>query len=72
MDLILYPRLGTRSRRALLRTNRRGFKKAEEHVYRPKGTLLVRLAREFGMNVGQVATQLQKERAYLLKQNAQP
>jgi len=70
MDLIFYPQLGTRSRRALLRTNRRGFKKAETHVYRPKGTLLVRLAREFGMDVGQVAAQLQKERAYLLKQNA--
>lgn len=70
MDLIFYPLLGTRSRRALLRTNRRGFKKPGTHVYRPKGTLLVRLAREFGMDVNQVAAQLQKERAYLLKQNA--
>jgi hypothetical protein len=70
MDLIFYPQLGTRSRRALLRTNRRGFKKADEHVYRPKGTLLVRLARESGMDISQVALQLQKERAYLLKQNA--
>jgi hypothetical protein len=72
MDLIFYPRLGTRSRRALLRTNCRGFKKPDTHVYRPKGTLLVRLAREFGMDVSQVATQLQKERAYLLKENALP
>jgi len=70
MDLIFYPRLGTRSRRALLRQNRRGFKKPDTHVYRPKGTLLVRLSREFGMDVGQVAAQLQKERAYLLQHNA--
>ena len=72
MDLFFYPRLGTRSRRALLRTNRRGFKKAETHVYRPKGTLLVRLAHETGMSLGQVAAQLQKERAYLLQHNALP
>jgi hypothetical protein len=72
MELIFYPRLGTRSRRALVRTNRRGFKKPDTHTYRPKGTLLVRLAREFGMDVSQVAAQLQKERAYLLKQNALP
>ncbi len=67
MDLIFYPQLGTRSRRALLRTNRRGFKKANEHVYRPKGTLLVRLARESGMTIDQVHAQLQRERAYLLQ-----
>ncbi len=69
MELIFYPRLGTRSKRALLRTNRRGFKKASEHVYRPKGTLLTRLSRESGMDISQVAAQLQKERAHLLNKN---
>ena len=72
MDLIFYPRLGTRSRRALLRTNRRGFKKADEHIYRPKGTLLLRLSRKTGMSVSQVEAQLQKERVYLLQHDALP
>lgn len=67
MELIFYPNLGTRSKRALVRMNRRGFKKPGTHVYRPKGTLLQRLSRESGMTIDQVHTQLQKERAYLLK-----
>jgi molybdenum-dependent DNA-binding transcriptional regulator ModE len=70
VNLILYPKLGTRSKRALVRTNRRGFKKAGTHSYSPKGTLLLRLASETGMTIDQVYSQLQKERAYLLKQNA--
>jgi hypothetical protein len=72
MDLILYPRLGTRSRRALVRRNKRGYKKPDTHVYRPKGTLLLRLARETGMSVDKVASQLQKERAYLLSKDTIP
>jgi len=72
MDLMLYPKLGTRSKRALLRTNRRGFKKPGTHSYSPKGTLLLRLARETGMTIHQVHSQLQKERAYLLSQDALP
>ena len=72
MNLILYPKLGTRSKRALVRTNRRGFKKAGTHSYSPKGTLLTRLAHETGMTIHQVYAQLQKERAYLLTQDALP
>lgn len=72
MNLILYPKLGTRSRRALIRTNRRGFKKAGTYSYSPKGTLLERLSRETGMTIDQVYSQLQKEREYLLNQDNLP
>jgi len=72
VNLILYPKLGTRSKRALRRTDRRGFKKAGTHSYSPKGTLLVRLARETGMPISEVYSQLQKERAYLLSQDTLP
>jgi hypothetical protein len=70
VNLILYPKLGTRSKRALVRTNRRGFKKTGSHSYSPKGTLLLRLARETGMTIHQVYAQLQEERTYLLSQDA--
>ena len=72
MELIFYPQLGTRSKRALLRRTRQTHKGPQPHTYRPKGTLLVRLARESGMTVGQVWTQLDKEREYLLNQDALP
>lgn len=72
MELLFYPKLGTRSRRALTRRFRQTHRGQQLHTYRPKGTLLTRLAREFGMDVSQVAAQLSKEREYLLNQDALP
>lgn len=63
MNLILYPRLGTRSRRAL---TRRSGKFGRRYTYRPKGHLLDRLSRETGLTVDAVRLQLEKERQYLL------
>ena len=67
MELIFYPQLGTRSKRALMRRTRQTHKGPQPHTYSPKGNLLARLAREKGMTISEVYDQLQKERAYLLK-----
>ena len=63
MELLFYPKLGTFSRRALLRRTR------QPNTYIPRRTLLVRLSRETGMTMGQVWAQLEKEREFLLNQN---
>jgi hypothetical protein len=65
MNLTLYPKLGTDSKKALLRKNGRWGK---PYIYRPRGYLLERLARETGMTINQVRSQLEKERNYLLQQ----
>ncbi|MCC3464155.1 MAG: hypothetical protein JGK33_31970 [Microcoleus sp. PH2017_11_PCY_U_A] len=63
MNLIIYPKLSTRSRRALTRHAGRFGKK---YTYRPKGHLLDRLSKETGLTVSQVQSQLEKERQYFL------
>lgn len=70
MELLFYPKLGTRSRRALTRRFRQTHRGQQPHTYRPKGTLLTRLAHESGMTVEQVWAQLGKEREYLLNQES--
>ncbi len=65
MDLTLYPRLNTRSKKALTRKNGRW---GNLYLYRPRGRLLERLARETGMTINQVRSQLEKEREYLITQ----
>ncbi|MEG4275158.1 MULTISPECIES: hypothetical protein [unclassified Microcoleus] len=65
MNLTLYPKLSTRSKKALTRKNSRWGK---PYNYRPRGTLLERLARETSQTVNQVRSQLEKEREYLLAQ----
>jgi hypothetical protein len=65
MNLTLYPRLSTRSKKAVTRKNGRWGK---PYFYRPRGSLLERLARETGMTINQVRLQLEKEREYLLQQ----
>ncbi len=65
MELLLYPKLKTFSRRALLR-------RTPAHTYTPRRHLLKRLSRETGMTIGQVWEQLEREREYLLNQNALP
>lgn len=63
-DIILYPRLSTRSKRALLKTKGRFGK---PYFYAPRGTLLQRLSSETGMSLEQVSQQLMKERHQLLR-----
>ena len=65
MNLTFYPKLGTRSKKALTRKTGRWGK---PYIYRPRGLLLERLARETGMTVYQVRSQLEKEREYLIAQ----
>jgi len=65
MNLTLYPRLSTRSKKALLRKNSYWGK---SYVYKPRGHLLERLARETGMTIYQVQSQLEQEREYLIAQ----
>lgn len=65
MNLTLYPRLSTRSKKAVTRKNGRWGK---PYFYRPRGRLLERLARETGMTINQVRSQLEKEREYLIAQ----
>ena len=65
MNLTLYPRLSTRSKKALTRKN--GYW-GKPYIYRPRGQLLERLARETGMTINQVQSQLEKERLYLIAQ----
>jgi len=64
MEFKLFPRLGTTSRRAIQRTHNRG---GLPYVYRPRGTLMRRLAEETGLSVDEVYVQLSRERAELLK-----
>lgn len=63
-ELKLWYRIGTRSRRALLR-EKKSF--GRPYYYRPRGDLLARLARETGMTYNELFDQLQKERMELLR-----
>lgn len=65
MVLIAYARMGTRSRRAMRRAKTR---RGQTYFYRPRITLVNRLAQELGMNREQVLDQIQKEREILLNQ----
>lgn len=65
MNLILYPLLQTKSRKALLKTSKRF---GHSYHYNPRGDLLERLSRQTGMTVEQVHDQLCKERLHLLKE----
>jgi len=65
MNLTLYPRLSTRSKKALTRKNSYWGK---PYTYKPRGTLLLRLSRETGLTIDQVRSQLDREREYLISQ----
>ena len=70
MELKLYPKLSTRSKRALTRKHYRGSQRhapGEPVVYTPRGALVARLSRETGMNEEAVIKQLFAEREYLLE-----
>lgn len=64
MDLILWYKLGTYSRRALKREKGRF---GRPYHYSPRGDLLTRLSRETGWSISDVYSQLLKEREYLLR-----
>lgn len=64
MELKLYPRLSTRSRRAMTKTVGRF---GRVYYYKPRGTLLQRLSSETGLSIEDVYNQLMKERNYLLR-----
>lgn len=61
---IAYARMGTTSRRALVRTKKR---LGQPYEYRPRITLLNRLSDELGMSVEQVADQIQRERQWFIE-----
>lgn len=65
MELLLYQKLSTCSRRAI---RRKSGPYGRKYEYRPKGNLLRRLANETGQSPEWVYDQLIKERKYLLDQ----
>lgn len=65
MEIKLYDRLGTTSQRAMRRKNGPG---GRPYYYRPRITLLRRLAKETGLTVEQVLDGLMAERRDLLRQ----
>jgi len=63
MDLVIYPLLGTTSRRAMVREKSRF---GRPYVYRPRGNLLDRLSTETGMSKNAVLRQIARERQQLI------
>jgi hypothetical protein len=68
MQLICYPLLGTNSKKALLRAEKRGW---AYKPYAPQGNLLQRLSKQLGWSIDRVAEQLHKEREYLYSRDRQ-
>lgn len=65
MELRAYPRLSTRSRRAIVKTKGRF---GRSYQYSPRWRLLDRLSRELGTTISGAYSQLMQEREYLLNQ----
>ncbi|WP_373534661.1 hypothetical protein [Microcoleus sp.] len=63
MNIIVYPLLGTTSRRAMVREK---SKFGRPYVYRPRGDLLARLSVETGMSKDAVLRQIARERQQLI------
>jgi hypothetical protein len=63
MDIVIYPLLGTTSRRAMVREKSRF---GRPYVYRPRGNLLDRLSAETGMSKEAVLRQIARERQQLI------
>jgi len=70
MDLIMWPLLGTTSRRALTRTQSNPFgpRRGQPYIYNPRRDLVKRLERDTGWERGEIVKQLRKERDYLLRE----
>lgn len=67
-EIRLWTRLGTCSRRAMLKRKARF---GRPYFYQPRGDLLQRLSRETGLSIDDVYQQLQKERDELLNDRIQ-
>jgi hypothetical protein len=63
MDFVIYPLLGTTSRRAMVREKSRF---GRPYVYQPRGNLLDRLSAETGMTKNAVLRQIARERQQLI------
>ncbi len=64
MQLIIYPLLSTRYRRAMLRI---GGRFGRYEIYVPRGHLLNRLEQQTGLSADAILEQVQKERNFLLQ-----
>ncbi len=64
MEIRLYPRLSTRSKRALVRRNGRF---GRPYFYQPRPALLQRLSTETGLSTEECWRILLEEREFLLK-----
>lgn len=64
MKLVVYPKLSTRSRRAIRRVY---WKFGNFYEYKPRGNLIERLAKQLQMSKSDVLDQIQKERQFLIK-----
>lgn len=62
MELLFYPVLSTRSKRAMKRRRSRG---GRPYMYKPRQDLLENLAAKYDMGVEQVHDQLIREHLYL-------
>lgn len=65
MNLVLYPQLGTQSRRCMKRRKKTG---GHPYTYNPKGNLLERLARDNNMSIEEARNKLLQERKEILEQ----
>ena len=64
MNLIIYPLLNTRSKRAITRVNKRyGW----YYTYNPRQILVSRLAQQLGWSHERVREQIRQERDFLIK-----
>lgn len=69
MEFVIYPRLGTFSKRLMKRRNYRlGSKRGQTYHYEPRRELIDRLAQELTMNPRDVRRQIFKERLHLLRE----
>lgn len=64
MRLIIYPLLGTDSKRAITRVKK---KWGHPYVYNPRAKLIQRIERELGWSKFDVIMQFRKERKFLIK-----
>jgi hypothetical protein len=69
MDFVCYPRLSTRSKRAIIRRNaRRGRNRGKTYHYHPRRMLILRLSAELNLPESAVLRQIAQERLFLLRQ----
>lgn len=64
MNLLIYPRLGTPSRRAMKKIKGRF---GQPYEYRPRFNLVERLSEELGITPAQVLDLIEAEREFLIK-----